>query len=265
MKANWAILKTAIDGFSHYGDVGISVQSPTGEVWSRQGDIQFPAASIAKIPIMITVYRMIDQNQLALDNEYVLQNVDKSNGSGVLRHMRTGMVLTLSDLIFLMISISDNTATNILIRKVGIDIISATMKELRMNNSNLSRYFVGRLAIEGEQENYATPNDYVRVLDTIVSGEAASASACQAMLTTLSLQQNRNRIGRYVPTEPAFRWGSKTGTNPGITNDVGFVTSSLGTMRIAILCRGLESETVGEQLIADSTLAAMQSTGMIAC
>ena len=75
MKANWAILKTAIDEFSHYGDVGISVQSPTGEVWSRQGDIQFPAASIAKIPIMITVYRMIDQNRLALDNEYILQNI----------------------------------------------------------------------------------------------------------------------------------------------------------------------------------------------
>ena len=146
-----------------------------------------------------------------------------------------------------------------------MDLISATMKELRMSSSNLSRYFVGRLAIEGEQENCATPNDYVRVLDSIVSGEAASASSCQAMLATLSLQQNRNRIGRYVPTEPDFRWGSKTGTNPGITTDVGFVTSSLGTMRIAILCRGLESETVGEQLIADSTLAAMQSTGMIAC
>ena len=265
MEANWTILKTTLDGFSHHGDVGISVRSPTGEVWSRQGDIQFPAASIAKIPIMITVYRMIDQNRLALDNEYVLQDDDKSNGSGVLRHMRTGIVLTLSDLIFLMMSISDNTATNILIRKVGMHQISATMQELGMNSSNLSRYFVGRLAIEGEQENIATPNDYVRALDSIISGEVASASACQAMLTTLSLQQNRNRIGRYVPTEPAFQWGSKTGTNPGITNDVGFVTSPLGTMRIAILCRGLQSEVVGEQLIADSTLAAMQSTGIIAC
>ena len=101
--------------------------------------------------------------------------------------MHTGLVLTLSDLIFLMISISDNTATNILIRKVGMDLISATMKELRMSSSNLSRYFVGRLAIEGEQENCATPNDYVRVLDSIVSGEAASASSCQAMLA-LSLR-----------------------------------------------------------------------------
>ena len=265
MKTNWNILSAKLDEISRHGDVGISVQSPTGEVWSRQGDIQFPAASIAKIPIMITVYRMIDQNRLSLDNEYVLQNIDKSNGSGVLRHMHSGLVLTLSDLIFLMISISDNTATNMLIRKVGMDLISATMTELRMGSSNLSRYFVGRLAIEGEQENYATPNDYVRVLDSIFSGEAASASSCQAMLATLSLQQNRNRIGRYVPTEPDFRWGSKTGTNPGITNDVGFVTSPLGTMRIAILCRGMGSETVGEQLIADSTLAAMQSTGMIAC
>ena len=104
MKTNWNILSAKLDEISRHGDVGISVQSPTGEVWSRQGDIQFPAASIAKIPIMITVYRMIDQNRLALDNEYVLQNIDKSNGSGVLRHMHTGIVLTLSDLIFLMIS-----------------------------------------------------------------------------------------------------------------------------------------------------------------
>jgi hypothetical protein len=65
-----------------------------------------------------------------------------------------------------------------------------------------------------------------------------------------------------VPKDSNFRWGSKTGTNPGITNDVGFVTSSLGTMRIAILCRDLQSEVVGEQLIADATLAAMQSTNI---
>ena len=265
MKTNWNILSAKLDEIRRHGDIGISVMSHTGEVWSRQGDIQFPAASVAKIPVMITIYRLIDLGQITLDDEHFLQDDDKSNGSGVLRHMRTGIVLTLSDLIFLMMSISDNTATNILIRKVGMHLISATMQELGMNSSNLSRYFVGRLAIEGEQENIATPNDYVRALDSIVSGEVASASACQAMLTTLSLQQNRNRIGRYVPTEPAFQWGSKTGTNPGITNDVGFVTSPLGTMRIAILCRGLQSEVVGEQLIADSTLAAMQSTGIIAC
>jgi beta-lactamase class A len=176
--------------------------------------------------------------------------------------MRSGIVLSLSDLIFLMVSISDNTATNILIRTVGMNPINSTMRELRMYNSNLSRFFVGRLAIEGERENMATPNDYVHALDAIVSGEAASTSACEAMLTTLSLQQNRHRIGRYVPKDSNFRWGSKTGTNPGITNDVGFVTSSLGTMRIAILCRDLKSEVVGEQLIADATLAAMQSTNI---
>ena len=77
MEANWPILKTTLDGFSHYGDVGISVMSPTGEVWSRQGDLQFPTASITKILIMITVYRMIDQNRLALANENVLKDRDK--------------------------------------------------------------------------------------------------------------------------------------------------------------------------------------------
>ena len=78
--------------------------SHTGEVWSRQGDIQLPAASVAKIPVMITIYRLIDLGQITLDDEHVLQDDDKSNGSGVLRHMCSGIVLSLSDLIFLMVA-----------------------------------------------------------------------------------------------------------------------------------------------------------------
>ena len=85
MKTNWNILSAKLDEISRHGDIGISVMSHTGEVWSRQGDIQFPAASIAKIPIMITVYRMIDQNRLALDNEYVLQNIENASNDFALR------------------------------------------------------------------------------------------------------------------------------------------------------------------------------------
>jgi len=56
MKTNWTILSAKLDEISRHGDIGISVMSHTGEVWSRQGDIQFPAASVAKIPVMITIF-----------------------------------------------------------------------------------------------------------------------------------------------------------------------------------------------------------------
>lgn len=264
MITDWTILSTRMDDLAGHGDIGISVVSPCGETWSRQGDVAFPSASTAKIPIMIEIHRMLDRQQMAIGDEHVLASDEKSNGSGVLRHLHSGLVLSVADLLYLMISISDNTATNILIKLAGMDRINATMRELGMRTSILGRLMVGRLAIAGEQENLASANDYVRALGAIVDGSAACAAACSAMLATLELQQNKHRIGRYVPAQEGFRWGSKTGTNPGVVNDVGFVTGPTGTMLIAIYCRNVDSEVLGEQLIADATLAAMRATGLFA-
>ena len=120
----------------------------------------------------------------------------------------------------------------------------------------------GRLALPGEQENLATPNDYTRIVKAILDGNAASPAACESMLATLEKQQNKSRIGRYVPTDDTYRWGSKTGTNNGIVNDVGFVSSPNGTMIIAVYCRGVTDEVSGEQFIADITRSALQVAGM---
>ncbi|MCA9861309.1 MAG: serine hydrolase, partial [Thermomicrobiales bacterium] len=205
-------LEQLIDRLDDGIDVGVGVIGPDGERWAHNPDRQFPSASTVKIPIMIEVYRMVDRGQVALDDTHVLTRAEKSPGSGVLRHLHAGLALSVADLLYLMMSISDNTATNILIDLAGMERINATMRELGMTNSVLGRPMRGRLAIEGEQENLATPDDYTRVLDALFRHEAASAASCEAMIATLERQQNRRRIGRHVPTTKGYRWGSKTGT-----------------------------------------------------
>ncbi|MCY4452691.1 MAG: class A beta-lactamase-related serine hydrolase [Immundisolibacterales bacterium] len=263
MSVDWTILGETVDELGGSCDIGVSVISPRSETWSRQGDVRFPSASTAKIPIMIEVYRMLDRGEIGLDDLHRLRACEKSRGSGVLRFLHAGLELSLADLLHLMMSISDNTATNILIELAGMDRINATMQSLGMNASILGRPMVGRLAIEGEQENLATPDDYTRAVAAIVKGEAASTGACQAMLATLERQQNARRIGRHVPTGGTYRWGSKTGTNAGIVNDVGFVAGPVGTMLIAVYCRGTESEVAGEEIVAGIARTAMRATGIV--
>ena len=243
-------------------DFGMSVIAPDGAAWDMQGDVQFPAASTTKIPIMVEIWRMIDRGEAALNDTHTVFAADQSNGSGVLHRMQTGLTVSLGDLLYLMIAISDNTATNMLIRLAGMDRINATMRDLGMSGSVLGRQMVGRLAIQGEQENLATANDYTRVLDAIFAGRAASPAACQAMIETLETQQETRRIGRFVPRAPSYRWGSKTGTNTGIVNDVGFIIGPQGRMLISVFLRGIDDMVEGEHMIAMITRSAMGVCGL---
>ncbi len=263
MTIDWGRLEEAVNAHTSQGSIGVGVISPRGERWASQGETRFPAASTVKIPIMIEIYRGIDRGDLALDDSYIVRPVDKAPGSGVLQHMHAGLQLSLGDLLYLMMSISDNTATNMLIDVAGMDAINATMRALGMAASTLGRPMRGRLAIEGEEENWATPNDYTTVVKAILDEQAASPAACQAMITTLTKQQNHRRIGRYVPTSKRYRWGSKTGSNTGITNDVGFVQSPSGTMIIALYSQDIGDPVARELALSEIAKAAMQATGII--
>jgi len=263
MIIDWTPLARNVEVHQRDADIGVSVIAPGGEHWAHNGDVQYPSASTVKIPIMIEVYRMIDRGTVALDDLHTLRPADKSPGSGVLRHLHAGLALSVADLLYLMMSISDNTATNMLIEMAGMDGINTTMRALGMTDSILGRPMRGRLAVEGEQENLATPNDYTRVLDAIFGDTAASRAACSAMAATLERQQNSRRIGRHVPAREGYRWGSKTGSNKGIVNDVGFVCGPAGRMLIAVYCRGVADEVTGEHMIADITRKAMEVVGLV--
>lgn len=259
---NWRRVQAAVAAADEAGTVGVAISGPGGATWQHRGDRAFIAASTVKIPIMVEVYRQIDAGRCARDDRIQLSEADKAPGSGVLLHLHAGIELTLDDLIYLMIAISDNTATNLLIRLAGLEAVNRTMRALGMTGSTLGREMRGRPAAAGEPENFATPNDYARVMTAILDGTAASPAACETMQAMLERQQNPRRIARYLPASGQVRWGSKTGSLPGVTNDVGYVIAPNGRLVIAVFCEHFADQHTGERVIGEIARAALADTGV---
>jgi beta-lactamase class A len=262
MEPDWHEVSEAVRRAEAFGVVGATIEGPDGRRWSRHGARRFRAASVVKIPLMIEVYRRVEAGTLRLDEPHALADAARAPGSGVLLHLHTGLAPSVEDLVYLTMSISDNTATNILIRRVGMAGVNGTMRALGMTGSTLAREMRGRPAEPGEEENWATPDDYARVVRLVLDGQAAGPAGTAAMVTMLERQQNGRRIGRYVPEAAGVRWGSKTGGLAGVTNDVGFVTGPDGRLILAVFCEGMADLHIGEQCIGDIARAAMRATGV---
>jgi beta-lactamase class A len=234
---------------------GVSAVSAGGERFSHNGDRRFVAASTVKIAIMIELFRQVDAGVTMLGTLYRLRPADKATGSGVVAQLHDGIELTLGDLAFLMMSISDNSSTNILIDHVGQERVNATMRDLGMHGSTLGRRMRGSHVDPREDDNWAVPDDYARAIGALLDGSAASVGSCVQMLALLEAQQNDRRIARHLPRTNRPRWGSKTGSLPGVTNDVGFVMTDRGPVIMAVFCENVLDPNDGERIIGDISKA----------
>jgi beta-lactamase class A len=212
---------------------------------------------------MIEAYRQIERRALSLDDQYTLRDEDRIPGSGVLGHLHSGLDLTLGDIRYLMIAVSDNTATNLVIDRVGLDAVNATMQSLGMTNSILGRRILGHLPKEGDPENWATPSDFAMAIQAIVAGDAAEPESCTRMLEPLEQQGEIRRISRFLPDGAGSSWGTKPGDLPRVVNDVGFVTMDRGTLCLAVFCENLPDLDDAERTIGEIARAALSLTGIV--
>ena len=262
--ADWALVETlASDAERTGGVVGVAVHDAGRELYSRHGDRRFRAASTIKVPIMIEAYRQIERGVLSLDDRHELRDEDRVPGSGVLGHLHAGLDLTFADLLYLMIAVSDNSATNLIIDRIGLDAVNASMHSLGMRDSILGRKMLGRLPKEGDPENWATPLDFSLAVQAIVNGEAAGPESCTRMLETLEQQGEVRRISRFLLGGEGVSWGTKPGDLAGVVNDVGFVTSDRGTLTMAVFCENLDDLDHAERTIGEIARAALSLTGIV--
>lgn len=236
--------------------LGVSVIAPDGRRFSHNGSRRFRAASTVKIFVMVELFRRIEAGSLSLDDRRVVRAADRAQGSGVMLHLHDGIEMTLGDLLYLMMAISDNTATNLLIDAVGMDRVNATMQALGATRSRLGRKMMG-VASGPESENWATPDEYAAAVAALFDGRAASRASCEAMIAVLEQQQNNRRIARYLPRKDGPRWGSKTGSIEGVVNDVGFIMSGAGPLIVSCYCEGVEA-LAGEAMIGAVAQAAWE-------
>ncbi len=217
------------------------------------GDIPFPMASAFKIPILATACQQLVSGVISLDARLPLRDEDKSLGSGILPFFESGLEPTLRDLLTLMIIISDNTATDIMVDYLGgAAAIEGYMHELglteiffKLNCKDLLRHaFPPEVADLPAQDlvKWTTENDILR--DSLPFSKGPENNVCTAKAMTellrlmhgdlfpqgvravafdiLQKQQYKHRLARFLPL--GTRVASKTGTIGGIRNDCGIIT-----------------------------------------
>lgn len=262
--ADWGRVRQSIEAAERAGGIaGVVLRGPAGAHFEHRAERRFRAASTVKVPLMIECLRQAERGRIAVSDSHQLTGAEKTPGSGVLRELHDGIELTVRDLLYLMISISDNTATNILIDLAGMEAVNATMRDLGMTASSLERKMRGRPALPDEPENWATPADYAAVIAAILGGQAAAADSCALAIDLLRRQQNDRRIARHLPATDDYRWGSKTGSIAGVTNDVGFVMTPRGTLIASVFCENFADQHVAEAFIGDVCRAALETCGLL--
>ncbi len=200
----------------------------------------FPSASTIKIPIMIELYRRVEEENLSLDAMVTMRAEDQVDGSGVLFDLTPGHAYSLRDLNTLMITVSDNTATNLLIDFLGVDAINSTMRRLGIHDTELVRR-LQRVPTERASVNRATAYDMAQLMVRLAQGEAISLAVsnrmievmkrCQApvSITTVAPQQS------YTGQPPTVTVAHKTGSLSDACHDVGVVYMSDGLSYAAAL------------------------------
>ncbi len=209
----------------------------TGEEIALGADEPMDTMSVIKIPLMVETYRQVEAGTIKLDDRHTLKDEDKRPGTGVIRTLDAGASLTIKDLITLMNTVSDNTATDILFDKVGgVEPVNALMAEYGLSTiraTGKTDVWFKALREAGDAARFhaeaktpfglASPRDIGKLLEKIARGEAVSPKASEAMLAIMRQQVYRSRIPRYVT---GYAIPHKTGDFlPYIGNDVGLLES----------------------------------------
>lgn len=192
----------------------------TGESFGINDDRAFVAASVIKIPVMVEVFNQIAEGRLTLDKLLVVKEADKVPSCGAIRLMHTGLNVTVEDLCYLMIDISDNTATNMLINQVGMAQINASMQGFNLKETRANRLLFDVKAREAGIQNFFAPREIGWLLEQMWRGELISAEASRAMIEILLNQQLNSKIPYYLRE---VKIAHKTGEDDGTTHDVAIV------------------------------------------
>ncbi len=213
----------------------------TGETYSLNADERVRTASTIKIAVMIEAFARVADGKAKWTDELVLTKEKKVSGSGILSELSDGLRLTLRDGVNLMMILSDNTATNLVLDLLTTDAVNARMESLGFKQIKIMRKVVrgGESMAGKDPENKrfglgsATPLEMVLVMEKLERGEVISKAASKEMIDLMKREQARYAIGRSLWDVPM---ASKYGALDRLRSAVGIVYSKKGKIAMAISC-----------------------------
>jgi beta-lactamase class A len=173
------------------GEVALAATNlTTGEAIARNAERSMPTASVFRLPLLVEVFRQVEGGALDLDERVTLRAEDVVMGSGILRNFGPGLQPTLRDLAMMMIIVSDNSATNLLLDRVGgPQRVNATMRDLGLQSIIVHRRIVfGEITTNGSLAE-AAPRDLMQLVVMLAREELVSPTASREMLAFLGRQR----------------------------------------------------------------------------
>lgn len=212
----------------------------TGEAYSFNGDERVRTASTIKIAVMIEAFARVAEGKAKWSDELVLTKAARYGGSGILPELSDGLRLTLQDAVRLVMVLSDNTATNMVLDHLTTDAVNDRMNTLGFKATRIMR----RVGGGGESREgklgdnlkrfglgATTPQEMVQILEKLERGEIVSKDASGQMIELMKREQGRNSIGRNLPGVPM---ASKYGALDALRSCVAILYTKQGRIAVAI-------------------------------
>lgn len=208
----------------------------TGESAGYRAAEAFPAASVIKLPIFMYLCKLAAEGEISMDERIRVRQQDKVPICGALTLFTDEPECDLATLCNLMISLSDNTATNLLIRRLGIDAYRQGFREMGLKNTRLERLLFDEEGAGRGLENCVSPEDMALLLEKVYRREFVDEAVSRRIEDTLCLQQINHKICGIIGER--LRVAHKTGEDDGLTSDVGLIYAE---QPFILCCMGSET------------------------
>jgi beta-lactamase class A len=247
---------------AHKGKVAIAVKNlETGVSYYLNADEPMPTASLIKIAVMIEVFQQADAGKLKLTDTITLRDEDKVPGSGVLTdHFSAGATFPVRDALRLMMGVSDNTATNLLLDRIGIASVNKRMEAWGFPNTKINaKVFRGATTSVAPERTRkfglgsTTAREMVRLLEELQLGTRNRPAPKQAMLGLLRRNKDRDKFARLLPPGTVIR--HKDGATRDTRTDAGLINTPGGVVAVCVLTtknkdQRWDADNAGNQLCA---------------
>ena len=259
----WKKLETRVEEISGRleGVMGVAILDLTdGRVLLRNADRVFPAASSIKIAILLELYRQDQEartgakGKAKLDDIYTFDPKDLVEDSRIMAGLTAGVTrVTNRDLAQFMVTVSDNAATNVLIDRVGKDNVNAMLHSLGLSKTMLRRKMMDVAAARRGDENVATPQEMVRLLEAIYKEKVLDKQATAEFIKQLSTSK-QSYIPRYLPEN--VQVANKPGELEAVRTDSGIVYAQNRPFAISVMTAYDRDEKAAGRAISDVALEA---------
>lgn len=252
----WQKLECQIQEIDQHldGVMGIAIEDlTTGDHFFLHENEVFAQASSIKITVLANLYLQAQQGKLKLTDLYTVQSADLVPDSDIMNGLTPGVTrVTLRDLATMMIAVSDNSATNVLIDKVGMQNVNAMLDSLGLSHTRLRRKMMDLDGARQGRENISTPREMMQLLDATYHGKVLNKESTADFFKMLSTGK-ASFIPRDLP--PELRVANKPGELEAVRNDSGIVFVEGRPYVICVMTGYLRNERDGEDAISKVSLA----------